>query len=295
MPQPGSDDIDRPHSDRPRGGRADGEADAGEHDGFGSDTYGRSFADVYDEWYPADSATQCAVDRIAELAGPGGSVLELGVGTGRLAIPLARRGHPVTGVDSSTDMLDRLAANAASLAPESLTACRGDVADPDGWPVGPFQVVVAAFNLVCNLVEPSQQARMFDGAADALAPGGHLVVETFLPAPVHDRERHLEVREVRADRVVLIASDTDPSEGIVTGQHIELRDGEPVRLRPWRLRLTSPTELDRWAEAAGLERVHVWQGWSTATDRTGDDTDVHNTGDDHAARVAVYRRAPDST
>ena len=73
------------------------------------------------------------------------------------------------------------------------------------------------------------------------------MVETFLPAAVEHRERHLEVRAVHADAVVLIASDTDPVAGMVTGQHIELRDGEPVRLRPWRLRLTTPGELDRWA------------------------------------------------
>ena len=55
-----------------------------------------------------------------------------------------------------------------------------------------------------------------------------------------------------ATGVVLIASDTDPARGIVTGQHIELRDGEPVRLRPWRLRIATPDELDSWAAAAGL-------------------------------------------
>lgn len=79
-------------------------------DRFDPATYGRSFADVYDAWYPTDEVTGATVAHVAALAGPGGSVLELGVGTGRLALPLAERGLSVTGLDASPDMLDRLAA-----------------------------------------------------------------------------------------------------------------------------------------------------------------------------------------
>jgi SAM-dependent methyltransferase len=249
-------------------------------DGFAAATYGQGFADVYDRWYPADDTTTDAVDRISELAGPAGGVLELGVGTGRLAVPLAERGHPVVGMDASTEMLGRLTSNAAHLPDGALRSLLCDLAQPDEWPDGRHSVVVAAFNLVCNLTDPAAQSRLFGSARAALVPGGHLVVETFLPAVVDRRERHLQVREVRSDAVVLIASDTDPDAGIVTGQHIELRDGEPVRLRPWRLRLTTPAELDRWADEAGLERVAVWQDW-TGTDSSGEVGDP--------TRIAVYR------
>jgi SAM-dependent methyltransferase len=254
-------------------------AETDDPDGFAADTYGQGFADVYDRWYPPDPATTAAVSRIAELAGPGGPVLELGVGTGRLAVPLAEAGHPVVGLDSSAEMLDLLASNAAHLPEGSLRAVEVDLGSDTPWPAGPYAVVVAAFNLVCNLVDPAAQAAVFERAAAALAPGGHLVVETFLAAPVEHRQRHLEVREVTAEAVVLIASDTDPVGGIVTGSHIELRDGEPVRLRPWRLRVTAPEELDRWAAAAGLQRVAVWHDWNGTAP----------TEDDHAvARIAVY-------
>ena len=248
--------------------------------GFAADTYGQGFADVYDRWYPSDDATTAAVGRISALAGPGGRILELGVGTGRLAVPLAELGHPVVGMDASVEMLERLGHNAAQLAPDSVRAVTGDLAAPTAWPPGPFEVVVAAFNLACNLVEPAAQAQMFVLSREVLAPGGHLVVETFLPAPVQHRERHLQVREVSAEGVVLIASDTDPAAGIVTGQHIELRDGEPVRLRPWRLRLTTPAELDGWAESAGLERPTVWHDWSGTAPVEDDGA---------AALIAVYR------
>ncbi len=250
-------------------------------EGFAADTYGHGFAEVYDEWYPADEATVDAVALISELAGAGGSVLELGVGTGRLAVPLAEREHRVVGIDSSSAMLARLAENAGHLPPGAIEVIAGDLADPVTWPAGPFEVVVAAFNLVCNLTDPVQQAALFAAAGAALAPGGHLVVETFVPASLDRRERHLEVREVTATGVVLIASDTDPTGGIVTGQHIELRDGQPVRLRPWRLRLTTAAELDRWAGDAGLELVSTGADWAdpSHSDRPGSTT-----------RIGIYRR-----
>jgi SAM-dependent methyltransferase len=237
---------------------------------FGPDTYGRSFADVYDEWYPADAATAAAVDRIHQLAGDGAQILELGVGTGRLALPLAALGHRVVGLDSSTEMLDRLSTNSAEQTDRSagsggsVEGVRGDVADGTAWPDGPFQVVVAAFNLVCNLTDEAAQSAMFAQAHASLSPGGVLVVEAFVPNPVDHAERRLEVREVSAEQVVLIASRTDPDLGVVIGQHIQLRDGEPVRLRPWRLRPTSPAELDRLAGEAGLERVDRRDGWDGA-------------------------------
>jgi SAM-dependent methyltransferase len=254
--------------------------DGADQDGFAADTYGRGFADVYDRWYPSDPATSAAVERISALAGPRTAVLELGVGTGRLAVPLARSGHTVVGLDSSTEMLERLARNAEGVPFGSVQGQRIDLAGEDPWPPGPFAVVVAAFNLVCNLVDPFAQARLFERAAAVLDPGGHLVVETFLAAPLERRQRHLEVREVRADAVVLIASDTEPDSGIVTGSHIELRDGEPVRLRPWRLRLTAPDELDGWAAAAGLHRVAQWQDW---------DGTPHEQDASASTRIGVYR------
>ncbi len=251
---------------------------SGPDDGFGPDTYGSGFADVYDRWYPPDESTDHAVRLISDLAGPGGRVLELGVGTGRLAVPLAAAGHIVVGLDSSAEMLDQLA---AKLGPGDVEAHLVDLADDRAeWPPGPVDVVVAAFNLICNLVDPVAQESTFGRCARVLRPGGRLIVETFVAEPVDRRERHLEVREATADAVVLIASDTDPELSLVTGQHIELRDGEPVRLRPWRLRVTSPDELDGWARAAGFTLESVWSDWAgTARD--------HDDGS--ATRIACYR------
>lgn len=234
-----------------------GEPGAG--DGFDPGTYGRSFAEVYDDWYPADADSAAAVESVAALAGPAGTVVELGVGTGRLALPLVGRVGRVVGLDSSPEMLDRLRAKDPT---GSVELAVGDVATSAPWPVGTVDVVLAANNLLLNLPDDTAQRRCVELAAAHLAPGGHLVVEAVLPAPVHARSRRLEVREVSAGRVVLIATDADPDGGTVTGQHVELLDGAPVRLRPWRVRPVAVAEVDAWAAAAGLELVDRSGGWA---------------------------------
>ena len=266
--------------------------------GFDASTYGQSFADVYDDWYPAELSTHAAVRRLNSLSlqalqnsatavsGPAtgprtasrARLLELGIGTGRLALPLAEAGFEVHGMDSSGAMLEllRVKPRAAEIA---LTL--GDVADPAAWPHGPFDLVVAAFNLLFNLSEEGEQASLFHSAAQALAPNGLLVVEAFIPAPLELNERRLSVKEVSAHAVVLIATDATASTGEVTGQHIELRDGEPVRLRPWRIRVATPSQLDELASAAGLELQERHSDWSgTAFDPQG------------TAHVSVYRLTP---
>ncbi len=82
-------------------------------DRYGPETYGERVADLYDDWYQDHPDTQVTVERLAELAGPG-PVLELGVGTGRLALPLAKRGLEVHGIDASPAMLARLRAKPGS-------------------------------------------------------------------------------------------------------------------------------------------------------------------------------------
>ena len=83
-----------------------------------------------------------------------------------------------------------------------------------------------------------------------------------MPAPLEPGP-HLEVTEVRGDAVIMIATDADPATGVVTAQHVELRDGRPVRLRPWRIRVTRPDEIDGWAVAAGLDLVARHGDWSS--------------------------------
>jgi len=140
--------------------------------GYGSNSYGDGFADVYDEWYADVTDVGATVARLAELAGPDGNVLELGVGTGRLAVPLADAGLSVTGIDSSTAMLEQL----ASRDPDGrVVSIAGDMVDD--LPAGPFDAALVAYNTLFNLLADGAQQRCFAAVAGRLRPGGRFVVE----------------------------------------------------------------------------------------------------------------------
>jgi hypothetical protein len=96
---------------------------------------------------------------------------------------------------------------------------------------------------------------------------------------VPDGPGPVSTQTVAIDRVVLAVADHDAAQQVITGQHIELRDGQPVRLRPWRLRYLHPEQLDALAVAAGLEREYRWADWSGAPFK--DDSETH---------VTIYRR-----
>jgi SAM-dependent methyltransferase len=263
-----------------RPGRSDS-ATIGAVDGYGPSTYGDAFADVYDEWYegsPAAGDTRTAVSTIADLAGDG-AVLELGVGSGRLAVPLAARGVPTWGIDASAAMLDRLRGRAGG---EAVHAALGDMAEPAavlGEEAPAFAVVVAAFNTFFLLAAAEAQRRCLEASAALLADDGVVVVECFVPAdPPAAAEHVLEPRRIALDHVVLTISDHRPTEQIVIGQHVELRESG-IRLRPWMLRYLTPAQLDELADGAGLRLRARWAGWDRAPFDDGS-----------AVHVSVYRR-----
>jgi len=228
-------------------------------EGYDERSYGRGMADVYDEWYPGISDVEGTVERIAELAGPGARVLELGVGTGRLALPLAQRGLEVHGVDTSPEMLDRLRAKPGA---ETIAVVEGDMAASD--PPGPFALVFVAYNTLFNLTSAAAQRACFASVAARLMPGGRFVVEAFVPDE-RATGSYVEVRELAADRVVLGVSRADHANQRAEGQFVELVDGAPVRLRPWAIRWATPDELDAMASLAGFTLEHRWSGWRNET------------------------------
>ncbi|HTH07328.1 MAG TPA: methyltransferase domain-containing protein, partial [Ilumatobacteraceae bacterium] len=120
--------------------------------GYDDETYGEAFADIYDDWYGDLGDLDTTVATLAELA-RGGRVLELGVGTGRIAIPLAPLVGEVLGVDTSAAMLDRLA---SKLGGDRVGAVRGDMVD--GLPQGPFALAFVAYNTLFNLRTAARQA-----------------------------------------------------------------------------------------------------------------------------------------
>lgn len=250
-------------------------------DGYRPASYGDAFADVYDDWYADVSAPEATASFLA--ARVRGPVVELGSGTGRLAGALRRAGVPVVGLDASTAMLRR--------SRDQEPAVPVVAADMAAAPVrrGGAGGVLVAFNTLFNLPTPELQRAAMTGAAALVRDDGIVVVEAFVPGEGADeRSDHVDVARLLADGVVLRVSRTEPDTdtdteagtGTVRGHHIELRDGAPVRVRPWHLRYTSPAGLDRLAASCGLvldERVGSWDG--SAFDDT---STVH---------VSVYRRS----
>jgi len=248
-------------------------------EGYQANTYGDRFADVYDEWYGEVTDVAACTDRLGSLVDEvgGGPVLELGIGSGRLALPLAERGIEVHGIDASRAMLDRLRAKPGS---DSLILTEGDMADLDLAGPPPFAVVFVAFNTFFNLGSVDDQRRCMTRVADLLAPGGLFVIEAFVPADGDDTGAGGSVvpRQITADEVVLTVSQHDAAAQTISGQHIHITDGG-IRLRPWHLRYAGPAELDALAEAAGMPLIWRHAAW-----------DGRPFGDDASVHVSAYRR-----
>ena len=242
--------------------------------GYDHRSYGEAFADVYDDWYADVTDVAATVDRMSAVAGDGGRVLELGVGTGRLAVPMARAGLAVTGVDSSRSMLDRLAIADPNRA---VTVVCGDmVAD---LPDGPFDAALIAYNTLFNLLDEPTQRRCFAAGAARLRPGGAFVVEAFVPGDTDDASTGSEVRvrSMAVDHVVLSVS-AERGQQRADGQFVELSESGGVRLRPWSIRWATPEQLDEMAAGAGFAMERRF------ADMAGAEFD-----DGSAQHVTVYR------
>jgi len=236
-------------------------------DGYGAHTYGDRHAEVYDEWYGVDGGLALTrigtpadvADGVARLAG-GGPVLELGVGTGRLALALADRSLDVTGLDASGAMLDRLRAKPGS---QRLTLVKGDMAAPPGLADGSFAVVLVGFNTYFNLTTAEAQSACMVSTARLLRSGGRLLMEAFVPDPEVARDG-VSVREVDLDRVLLDVVKVDQAEQVITGQRIEI-SAAGNRLFPYVLRYATPEQLDVMATTAGLVLEDRWEDWHGTT------------------------------
>ncbi len=231
-------------------------------EGYEASTYGDRFAGVYDRWYGDITDTDAAVAQVAAVA-DGGAVLELAVGSGRLAVPLAERGIEVVGIDASLAMLDRLRARPGG---EAVTAVLGDMADLDLTPAGvpddaTFALVLVAYNALFNLTTAEDQQRCLHQVWERVAPGGVLVVEAFVPGPDLDRaESVVAPRTIAANHVVLSVSRRDPTDQTLTGSFVDITEAG-IKLRPWHPRSAPPAEVDAMAEAAGLGLVERHGGW----------------------------------
>jgi len=214
------------------------------------DHFGEAVAARYDDdsvmFDPA--VVDPVVDVLAELAG-GGAALELGIGTGRIALPLAQRGVPVHGIDLSESMVARLRAKPGS---EGIGTTIGDFATTHVD--GRFTLVYLVFNTIGNLTTQDEQVACFENAAAHLDPGGCFVIE-------------LGFGRARAPLEVFDLSDThvgiderDLATQRLVSHHFSLVDGSWQRVSiPFRS--VGPGELDLMARIAGLRLRERWAGW----------------------------------
>jgi SAM-dependent methyltransferase len=230
-----------------------------DHDGYTADytaaTYGDRIADVYDEVIPVTLDADMAVATLAELAGAG-PVLELGIGTGRLALPLAARGIEVRGIDASDAMVAKLRAKPGG---DAIDVTIGDFADVAVE--GTFPLVFIAFNTLFALLSQDAQLRCFANVAPRLAEGGVFAVEAFIPdLTLYNRGQRLFVMDIGTASLRVDAGRIEPSVQQVEAMQVVLSE-DRVRLYPVRLRYAWPAELDLMARLAGLRLLHRWGDW----------------------------------
>jgi SAM-dependent methyltransferase len=221
-------------------------------DGQFSEAVAASYDDPTDTMFDP-AVIEPTVDLLAQLAGDG-RALELGIGTGRIALPLAARGVEVHGVDLSRAMVERLRAKPGG---EGIGVTIGDFATAKVE--GTFRLAYLVFNTIMNLTTQAAQVACFRNVAAHLEPGGTFVIETMVPdlQRLPPGERY----------VVFDASETHwgideydvANQGLIS-HHFEIRGGA-VETSSGPFRYVWPAELDLMAELAGLRLLERWAGW----------------------------------
>ena len=220
---------------------------------YTNETYGERMAGIYDEWFPDYDSH--AIDTLADLA-KGGRALEVGIGTGRIAMPLAAKGVEVHGIDAAESMLSRLRAKPGS---ERITVTQGNFAEV---PVdGKFSLVYIIFNTLFALSSQDEQVQCFRNVAAHLAPGGCFVLEAFVPDPRRFTGGQVNwATRVTTDLVELDVGHHDAASQRVVSQKVVFNDGA-VHLYPLQIRYAWPSELDLMAQLAGLRLRERWSSW----------------------------------
>jgi SAM-dependent methyltransferase len=215
-----------------------------------------------------------AVAFLYRLAGDG-RALELAVGTGRIALPLAARGVPVDGIDLSAPMVARLRAKAGG---ERIHVTLGDFVALD-LP-GRYRLVYVVFNSFFNVLTQDDQVRSFERVAAHLTDDGVFVIEAFVPSFLVrlDHDQYARAEGIEVDEVRLDLLRHDGATQTIEESHVSL-SATGIRFNPVVQRYAWPAELDLMARLAGLSLRERWGGWSG--ERFTSASDLH---------VSVYTR-----
>jgi SAM-dependent methyltransferase len=218
-------------------------------------SFGEDVAGLYDRLSLRGDEEE-TVAYLEQLAN-GGPALELAIGTGRVALPLAERGIRVDGIDISEAMVARLRAKPGG---DRLNVTIGDFADVavDGT----YRLIYVVFNTFYNLLTQDDQVRCFQNVANHLIDDGVFLIEALLPGPLYRLRDHQYVgaEDIGVDYVRLDIARHDPVNQLLEESHVTL-SANGVHLNPIVTRYVWPSELDLMARLAGLRLRERYAGW----------------------------------
>lgn len=235
-------------------------------------TYGERIANIYDDLY--STYNEAMIPALADLS-RGGRALELGIGTGRIALPLTQQGIEVHGLDVSPAMVSKLRAKPGG---ETIPVTLGNFADVAVE--GEFSLVYVVFNTFFGLLSQEEQLRCFRNVAQHLTPDGVFLLELFVPDVARFKAgQNLKAIKVTSEGIILDVSLHDPVNQRITAQHVMIRESG-VKLYPVQLRYVWPSELDLMAQLAGLWLHQRWGNWqrSPFTSNSG-------------AHISIYKKS----
>lgn len=217
-------------------------------------SFGEDVATMYRDLQRGDEIA--AVEFLAQLAELG-PALELGIGTGRVALPLAARGIRVDGIDISPAMVDQLRAKPGG---DKLSVVIGDFADV---PVsGTYRLIYVVWNTLFNLLTQEDQVRCFMNVAHHLTENGSFVIEALVPSFLYQlrNDQYVEAEAIEVDKVRLDVLRHDAGRQMIEEGHVSLSPAG-IHLNPVVQRYAWPSELDLMARLAGLRLKNRWGGW----------------------------------
>jgi SAM-dependent methyltransferase len=182
--------------------------------------------------------------------------LELAVGTGRIALPLARAGIEVDGIELSPDMVDRMREKPGG---DAINVTPGDMSRVSTG--RRYGLAYLVYNTIGNLLSQGDQVRCFENAARHLIPGGVFVLDCGIhDAPARRHRHYVNAEHLALGAVTLEACQYDPVTQVIDKSHITI-SADGIFLDPIRLRLANPPEFDLMARLAGLRLRERWGGW----------------------------------
>jgi SAM-dependent methyltransferase len=218
-------------------------------------SFGDDISELYRDLQRGDEIA--AVELLARLAG-NGPILELAIGTGRIALPLAARGIRVDGIDISPAMVDQLRARPGG---EKISVVIGDFADV---PVsGTYRLIYVVWNTLFNLLTQEEQVKCFMNVAHHLTEDGSFVIEALVPAFLYrlQNDQYVEAEAIEVNEVRLDVLRHDAGRQMIEESHVSLSPAG-IHLNPVVQRYAWPSELDLMARIAGLRLKNRWGSWS---------------------------------